>query len=460
MAIYSCQHEGGFTPFDCDITPDVKDGSNFVVVAVDDQRHAETIPALKTDWFNYGGLTREVSLVRVPDSFIDDYSLQLKRGTTGQLEGYVHVEGAPAGTSVAVSIPDLKLNTTATTAADGRASIALTAAQLQLWSPEHPRLYRVEIKAGSDMLADDIGFRTIEVQGDQILLNGKPIYLRGVCVHAEAPIRSGRAWSVQDAETLLGWAHDLHANFVRLAHYPHDENMTRVADKMGILVWSEIPVYWAIDWKNPATLETAKQQLTEMIRRDHNNASVILWSVSNETPRTPERLTFLKSLISQAREQDPTRLITSAMLTHMDGTTAILDDPLGAELDVLGSNEYIGWYQGKSDDAPKYTWKNPYNKPLIMSEFGGGAKAGMHGQVTDRFSEEFQENLYRQQIAMFKQIPFLRGTSAWVLMDFRSPVRQLPGVQDLYNRKGLVSNEGARKKAFSVLSDYYASMPQ
>jgi beta-glucuronidase len=140
--------------------------------------------------------------------------------------------------------------------------------------------------------------------------------------------------------------------------------------------------------------------------------------------------------------------------------TATLSDPLGEFLDVLGSNEYIGWYTGKPEDAPKYTWKDPYGKPLIMSEFGGGAKAGMHGGINDRFTEEYQENLYQQQLAMLRQIPFLRGMTAWVLMDFRSPVRQLPGIQDMYNRKGLVSNEGARKKAFGVLREFYANPPQ
>ena len=122
------------------------------------------------------------------------------------------------------------------------------------------------------------------------------MFLRGVSIHAEAPYRSGRAWSEQDAETLLGWAKELGVNFVRLAHYPHDERMTRLADRMGIMVWSEVPVYWMIEWENPATLANATNQLQEMIRRDRNKASVVLWSVANETPNTPARLAFLKSL--------------------------------------------------------------------------------------------------------------------------------------------------------------------
>ena len=158
-------------------------------------------------------------------------------------------------------------------------------------------------RRASDRLTDDVGFRTIAVRGDQILLNGKPVFLRGVSVQGEAPIRSGRAWSEADVETLLGWAKELHCNYVRLVHFPHDERATRLADKLGIIVWSEIPVYWDIDWTNPHTLEVAQQQLHEMIRRDHNKASVILWSMSNETPNNPERTDFIRKLVDRPRRE-------------------------------------------------------------------------------------------------------------------------------------------------------------
>ena len=185
-----------------------------------------------------------------------------------------------------------------------------------------------------------------------------------------------------------------------MAHYPHTENEYRLADKLGLMVWSEIPVYWGIDWTNPHTLDVAKHQLWEMIRRDHNHASVILWSMSNETPESPERNAFIHQLAVEARSEDPTRLITSAIVTHFKGTTATLDDPLGQDLDVLGYNEYLGWYQGTAATIPDYTWQNPMGKPVIMSEFGAGAKAGLHGPATDMFTEEYQDNVYRQQFQM------------------------------------------------------------
>lgn len=457
---YVCQHEGGFTPFDCEVTNVLRPGNNFVVVAADNRRELARVPGIKTDWWNYGGITREVSLVEVPESFVDDYSLQLKQGTENQLEGHVHLVGANAGEKVTLRIPELNMEKTAETDASGNAAFSFTATGLRPWSPEDPKLYQIEIHAGPDTLRDEVGFRTVEVKGEQVLLNGKPVFLRGVCIHAEAPYRSGRAWSRQDAETLLGWAHELHANFVRLAHYPHDETMTRTADRMGIMVWSEIPVYWGNDWTNPHTFDVAAQQLHEMIRRDHNKASVILWSMSNETPISPERTAFIARLASLARQQDPSRLITSAVVTHFQGQKAVLNDPLGQYLDVLGYNEYIGWYNGKPNDAPDYVWEDPLHKPLIISEFGGGAKAGLHKDADYRFSEEYQANLYHQQFQMFKNIPFLAGITPWVLMDFRSPMRQLPGIQDYYNRKGLVSDKGEKKKAFFVLEDYYQHLQQ
>ena len=460
----ACDHEGGFTPFDCEVTSLLQDGNNFAVIYVNDQRRADAAPTLNTDWWNYGGITRDVSLIETPEKFIDDYSLQLQRRDGASISAWVHVVEAAAGTAVSIKIPELNISQTASTDAQGKATFSFQAPNLQRWSPGSPKLYDVEITVAGDHLKDTIGFRTIEVKGDNILLNGKSVFLRGVSIHAEAPYRSGRAWSEQDAETLLGWAKDLGANFVRLAHYPHDERMTRLADRMGLMVWSEVPVYWMIQWENPATLANATNQLQEMIRRDRNKASVVLWSVANETPNTPARLTFLRSLINTAHADDPSRPVTAALLVTTlpdspDGVrTKVIDDPLGEYLDVLGCNEYIGWYEGTPDLAGRTRWQSKYNKPLIMSEFGGDAKFGLHGVATERWTEEYQAEIYRQQIIMLKQIPFLRGLSPWILMDFRSPRRELPGIQDFYNRKGLVSNEGQKKKAFFVLQEYYKSL--
>jgi beta-glucuronidase len=463
-----CEHEGGYTPFDCEVTNVLKDGKNFVVLSVDNTRIADGVPTLQTDWWNYGGLHRDVSLVEVPQQFIDDYDLHLSRADHSLIEGYVHVEGAPSGATVTVSVPELNAKTQATVDSNSRAAVSLSTKSLSLWSPENPKLYKVEIAtdgSAGDKIEGEMGFRTIEVRGTQILLNGKPTFLRGISIHAEAPYRTGRAYSQKDVDTLLGWAKELGCNYVRLAHYPHDERMTRTADRLGLMVWSEIPDYWALQFDNPAVLAKSKQQLTEMIRRDRNKASIILWSVANETPNTEARTKYLTTMADLARQLDSTRLVTAALLVRTEknpdghGTTKIVDDPLGKALDVIGINEYIGWYEQHAEGADATTWDIRYDKPLIMSEWGGDAKAGNHAPAGDThpalWTEEYQAEIYHHQIAMLNKIPQLRGTSPWVLMDFRSARRVNPGLQDNFNRKGLISDQGVKKQAFFVLQKAY-----
>jgi beta-glucuronidase len=449
------EHEGGFTPFNFEAPQALRDGENFLIVEVSNLRRADAVPALKFDWWSYGGITRDVMLVEVPAVFVQDYSVQLARGSQNEIAGWVQLNGTQSAQKITLEIPEAGVHESLAAEATGRARFHFTA-KLDLWSPAHPKLYDVILNSGADTIRDQIGFRSIEVQGAKILLNGKPIFLRGVSMHEEAPFREGRAFSPEDAQTLLGWVKDLGCNFVRLAHYPHNENEVRLADRMGLLVWSEIPVYWDIDWSNPATLANAEAQLRDMIARDHNRAAVILWSLSNETPVKPERLTFLKQLAQDARELDSTRLITSAM-NHVDDTgpdVRTLGDPLAEVLDVLGLNEYLGWYWGRPEDADKMQWKSNWNKPLIVSEFGGGAPYGRHGNADEIWTEEYQDNLFQHQLGMVERMPNLAGLTPWVLMDFRSPARMLPGVQDYHNRKGLISNRGQRKLAFFTLQKF------
>ena len=448
-----CEHEGGFTPFQCEVTAVIKAGPNFVVTAVDNTRHEDNVPTLETDWWNYGGLTREVSLIEVPDAFIDQYDLHLSRDNS--IDGWVHVAGGGAHSSVSLEIPELHATSGANVDESGRARIHLAVQGLERWSPENPKLYKVTLRAGSDSIEDLIGFRTIETSGSKILLNGKPIFLRGISIHAEAPYRTGRAYSDKDADTLLRWAKELGCNFVRLAHYPHAETMLRAADRMGLMVWSENPVYWALQFDNPKVLTKAERQLDEEIGALRNHASIILWSMANETPNTEARTHFIETLASRARSLDATRLITAALLVRADGHTKIVDDPLGKTLDVIGVNEYIGWYEQQPETADSTNWNIAYDKPLIVSEFGGDAKAGLHGEQNQRWTEEYQANIYRHQLPMLNRIPQLRGMSPWILMDFRSPNRVLTGVQDEFNRKGLISDQGQKKMAFYVLQKGY-----
>ena len=450
-------HVGGFTPFNFDVTEMLKEGENTVIVKVDNKRHAEDVPTLIFDWWNYGGITRDVKLVKVTPVYIEDYNVQMVSLEGRRLAFSARLSKAEAGHTVTIDIPELKLKKAVTTDADGRVQM-FAKFKPQLWSPENPKLYQVNISLdNATTITDEIGFRTIETRDKQILLNGQPIFLKGISIHDEKPNGGGRANSTEDARQLLTWAKELGCNFVRLAHYPHHEYMVREAERMGILVWSEIPVYWTIAWKNPATFANAKQQLTDMISRDHNRANIIIWSIANETPHSAERDDFLGRLAQYARTQDSTRLISMAMeVTGAANYVNRLNDNMNKYVDVVSFNQYIGWYRDVND-APKMTWEIPYNKPVIISEFGGGAKSGYHGAKNQRWTEEFQENLYRENIAMIEKIDGLSGTTPWILKDFRSPRRVLPGIQDFYNRKGLVSDKGTKKKAFFVLKQWYDS---
>lgn len=451
-------HEGGFTPFNFDITDLLQDGDNVVIVKVDNKRRAAHVPTLIFDWWNYGGITRDVLLAEVNPVYIENYSLQLTNLKTKELSFSAQLNHKESDKEITLSIPELRIKKTFKTNAEGivhSSQFTVHSPQLKLWSPESPVLYKVEIQMGDEVIRDEIGFRTIETRGKQILLNGKPVYLRGISIHEEKAYGGGRANSTADAHTLLSWAKELGCNFVRLAHYPHNEYAVREAERMGLLVWSEIPVYWTIAWTNPQTYQNAERQLTDMIRRDQNRANVIIWSIANETPHSAERDTFLSRLATKARSLDNTRLISMAMeVTSASNYKNRLQDNMNEYVDVISFNEYIGWYRDVND-ASKMEWEIPYDKPVIISEFGGGAKYGLHGAKNQRWTEEFQENLYRENIAMLEKIDGLAGTTPWILKDFRSPRRVLNGIQDYYNRKGLFSDQGEKKKAFYVLRDWY-----
>jgi beta-glucuronidase len=455
------RHEGGFTPFNFEITDLVRAKGNFLVVRINNVRGTDQVPTVNTDWWNYGGITRPVTLVKVPETFIQDYFIQLAKGSTREVKGWLQLSGPQLQQTVSIAIPEAGVSKKVQTDSHGRAEFSF-AADLSLWSPDNAKLYNVEISSETDHVTDHIGFRSIEVHASDILLNGKAVFLRGISIHEEAPKQPRRAWSEDDARTLLSWAKELGCNFVRLAHYPHNQAMLQMADQMGLMVWEEVPVYWTIQWGNPDTLRNAANQLKEMIARDHNRASLIIYSVANETPISDARNRFLEHLIQEAHSADSTRLVSAALqadeIDQGNRISVRISDPIASQLDVMGNNEYIGWYIHRPDDADRVEWISQYDKPLIMSEFGGDALSGLHGDTLARWTEEYQENLYEHQIAMLKRIPFLRGTTPWILKDFRSPRRTLPHIEDYFNRKGLVSEQGKKKKAFFVLQRFYRAL--
>lgn len=459
------RHEGGFTPFAFEVTKLLRDGDNQVTVGVDSQATETTVPPPVTDWENYGGITRPIRLIATPDTYVDDAWVRLQRD--GKLAVDVHLNGPQAANrAVHLKVAELHLGRAGVTDAHGdwHATVAAPRALVR-WSPERPKLYDVAVDAGEDQWHDRIGFRTIETRGADILLNGKTIFLRGISMHEEElGTDPTRAMTPAAARALLSEIKDgLHGNYVRLAHYPHAEVTLRLADELGLLVWSEVPVYWRVAWGNPDTLARARAMLAENIRRDRNRAAIAIWSVANETPVTDARNAFLRTLVADVRRLDNTRLVSAALLVERDKTAdhpvMTLADPLAGALDVLAINTYNGWYTSdRLNTLATSEWRVPADKPLIFSELGADARAGFHDPVKEqKFSEEFQADYYRATLGMANHVPTLRGLSPWILKDFRSPRRQNPDFQQGWNRKGLISETGQRKQAFDVLANYYAN---
>ena len=457
--IYVGSHEGGFTPFNFDVTDKIKNGENFIIIKVNNSRKTENVPTWIFDWWNYGGITRDVYIIETGNIYIQNYFFFLDKNSLNEKEKRIIVKAELnkkiLGENIEITIPQLNKKQIFATNSEGKISGIIKTNNLLLWTPENPILYDIGLRLNDEIIKDDIGFRIIETSGKKILLNGKPIFLRGISIHEEKPNGGGRANSPEDAKNLLGWAKELGCNFVRLAHYPHNEYMIREAEKLGIMVWSEIPVYWTISWDNINTFQNSKDQLKNMINRDKNRANVIIWSIANETPRSKIRDKFLSQLSIYAKSLDNTRLISMAMeVTGRKKQVNIVEDNMSKYVDIISINEYYGWYR-RVKYLNRITWEIPYNKPIIITEFGGGVKYGYHGNKNQRWTEEFQENLYIQTVEMLNKIKGLAGTTPWILKDFRSPRRVLNGIQDYYNRKGLVSDKGEKKKAFYIMQKWY-----
>lgn len=458
-------HVGGFGGFAVDVTGRVGAGDHSLVVMVDNRRAADRIPAMRTDWWNFGGVTRSVELVTVPAAFLRDAWITM--APDGSVIGAATAEGEQArGVRARIGEFTVDIPLVTDPAAASTLLSAEDAAALPRWQPLDPTLvpvtYELLDSHGNvlDQLDDEIGFRTVRTEGAQILVNDEPVFCKGISIHAEGPTGGRRAHGDADAAELLQWAVDLGANFVRLGHYQHDEAMLREADRRGLLVWAELPVYWGIRFESDDVLENGLQQADELVIRDRSRASAILWSAANETMPGEDRNHFIGSLLARFKALDPSRLVTAALLTLPSADpVSRIEDPLGEHVDVIGVNQYLGWYYGSRESIAEARWTSVFGKPIIFSEFGAGAKYGHHGEPEEIWTEEFQAAVYDAQIEMVKAQTECAGLSPWILKDFRTPMRNLPGIQDGYNRKGLVSEEGERKLAFDTLRTFYDSLP-
>lgn len=445
-------HRGGSTPFFVELTGRGRSGANWIGLCVNNARAADRVPMRHMDWFNHGGLHREVSLVRTPEAFIRDFFIRLEPGTDfSRVRASLRVEGADGIAELAIPEAGLRAEIAV---ADG-VGTALLDWKPELWSPEQPRLYDVTLRFGADAVSDRVGFREIRREGAALLLNGKPVYLRGIGVHEDDAL-TGRVSGEADIRRRLRHARELNANFLRLAHYPHHELAARLADEEGVLLWEEIPVYWAIDFDNPATLSDAENQLRELILRDRNRASVIVWGVGNENADTDARLAFMTRLVETCRALDPTRLVSAACLVNH--ARLRVEDRLAGLLDVIGLNEYYGWYEERFEDLEAIGRNSAPDRPVVITEFGADARPAPAGPASGLFSEAYQLEVYERQIEALGRLDWVKGVCPWLLYDFRTE-RRRNVYQQGFNRKGLICEDKTTKKpAFGFLAEAYGRM--
>lgn len=449
---YVGMHRGGSTPAYWDITPMIEEHNRILIVA-DSTRRVEQVPTENIDWFNYGGVYRDIELIRVPRIHIRNFQIALAPDDTyHNIQVKVELSEAVSATAV-LTVEELGIHEEIPLE-NGIGSANIAAAP-ELWSPENPRLYQAGLSCLADQVSDLVGFRQIKVKGKEIFLNGEPIFLRGISCHEDS-VENGKALTKEERIENILLAKELGCNFMRIAHYPHHEEMAKLADQYGILLWEEIPVYWAIRFEREATYGDARNQLQELIRRDWNRASVIVWSVGNENADTDERLKFMSGLADCAHREDPTRLVSAACL--VDSGKNMIADRLIPSLDIIGINEYCGWYTPDFEKLPQLLANSDPDKPVIITEFGADALAGHHGTETDKGTEECQAYVYECQIATLRKIDYVKGMTPWILYDFRCP-RRTSIIQKYYNRKGLCSADKKYKKlAFYVLQRFYKEL--
>ena len=506
------EFEGGYVPFNFNISKYLKEGENILLVQTDNTLNESSVPTQKTDWWPWGGIVGDVYVVETPKQFIQNAYLQLNPDDFSEVLFKLKMNKESSGHIIKLEIPELQFMAEYKTNSFGAISENIKI-NPQLWSPLSPKLYEVKISSEAETISDKIGFRSIQTKGQKIYLNNSEIQFKGIAMHSEPIGIPGPAFSKEHFQKLLLTAKDLNINFIRAAHYPYTRHLAKVADQLGLMLWEEVPVYWNIDWDNSNTLNIAKNQITRLVQRDQNRASVVVWSVANETPLSSSRMKFLKALLAEIEINDSSRLSTAALLSGSEeqfrslvlvlalqgaksqwvspkekaifqlildqanipidselSFSLSIDDPLGESVDLISYNEYFGWYyvtfftdqmmisEGTLrklmfEVMPDIKISSSFDKPIHISEFGAGAKYGNH--TNKIWSEEYQAKLYKHQLEMLSNNPQIQGISPWVFKDFRAMLRPLPGIQDFYNRKGLIDESGNKKEAFKVLADFY-----
>jgi beta-glucuronidase len=478
----AAEHLGGHLPFVADITDRIVwTKATSLAISVENKQLPERVPAgpsrgggltggypeTSYDFFPYTGLHRPVQLLSVPETRIEDVTVTTTLAG-GEARVRVRVDATALAARGRVTLGSAQASLVFS---DGTAEATLSIPGARLWSPQDPHLHSLQLtledgRRTLDAYSLDVGLRTIEVRGDELLLNGQPIALRGFGKHEDFPIH-GRGLDlpvlVRDYE-LLRW---VGANSYRTSHYPYSEEAMALADRLGVLVIDEIPAV-SLNFTDDAAvvakrLEQCRRALDELIQRDKNHASVVLWSVANEPmignplapgaapPGTVEAGTrFFQALYDQARAKDATRPVT--LVGVMGGPVEWL-----AVFDVTSINRYYGWYAlgGRLEQAEKALAQEldalhqRLGKPIVITEFGTDTAAGAHAQPEEMWSEEYQVEFLRRYLDTAASRPFVVGLHVWNFADFKTGqgILRMAGL----NQKGVFTRDRRPKMAAHFL---------
>ncbi|MFB6134422.1 MAG: glycoside hydrolase family 2 protein [Halanaeroarchaeum sp.] len=450
-------HYGGYTPFE--VVTDLDAGEHELVVRADNTRDEHSIPRPGTDWFPYGGITREVFVESLPDRFVSDLTVEYDLdGDRADVTASVRVRNEGEATSAPVAFDlagetirrevDLDPGTTAV-----GFDLAL---DVDRWSLDDPVLYEAVATVDGkerDEVRERVGFRTIEVTDADLLLNGDPLAFRGVNRHEDHP-EWGHAQPFRIQELDLDVIEDAGLNAVRTAHYPNHPRFLDRCDERGVLVIEEIP-YWQFDadrFHRGDVLERGTAMLAEMIERDRTHPSIVAWSVTNECANEEAGVyEATADLVERARELDDRPVTLASNNYHPDGDGV---DPCLDLVDFVCANAYPGWYDdGSYANVLEGVREDQPDKPVVVSEFGAGAVYGERTRESQQWSEGFQADFVEDAIRTFREADYVAGFAIWQYCDTRTDPRRWETRPKTKNNKGIVDEYRRPKEAYHRVAD-------
>lgn len=472
------EHEGGYTAFALDISDGLREGRNRLAVRVDNRHLRMRLPAV-LGWYNYGGIHRGVSLRITAGAQIESVRVTLAPDGEGG-RGEVKVQKA-GGAALPLNVTARLYDPTgarvweAQAAGPGPWVLPVKLDRAVTWSPERPALYRceVELSRGEEVLdtwEGTCGVRSLDIHGQELRLNGEPLYLRGICYLYDHPA-TGVTFSPEVVARDLDDLQEIGVNCLR-SHFPVDDLFLEECDRRGMMLWLEVPIYCVAPaescgsaFAEASVQGLALQMLREMIAQSHNHPSVILWGVGNECDTDhPEAAAFFRACVEQVRTEDPTRLIGYAALYGGVGCAADL-------VDVIGINEYWGWYDrlgwgAAETPAPRLPLELPeleaclaeqsaLGKPLLLTEFGADAEPGFRSESSALWSEEYQALFLARQLEILARFPAVCGTFPFSYADYRDPSKPIGPYWHGINLKGVVSYDRQRKLGWETLRQAY-----